>query len=79
MLDRSQDLWTRWSETFSAVLQMSPVTTMSRGTVCKNEIVQSRYRYIPGTTYTYTGGIEGALKFQEVGTAPWHKLPRCLN
>ena len=40
MLDRSRDLWTRWSETFSAVLQMSAVTTTSRGTVCKNEIVQ---------------------------------------
>ena len=30
------------SATFSAVLQMSPVTRMSHGTVCKNEFVQKK-------------------------------------
>ena len=63
------DLWTRWSETFSVVLQMSPVTRMSHGTVCKNEIVQSRYRYTPGTTYT--GEMEEGVKLQKVETASY--------
>ena len=76
MLDRSQDLWTRWSETFSVVLQMSPVTRMSHGTVCKNEIVQSRYRYTPGTTYT--GEMEEGVKLQEVGRRHGTNCPGVL-
>ena len=62
------------SATFSVVLQISPVKTMSHGTVCKNEFVQKDT--LPGTTYT--GEIEEGLKLQEVGRRHGTNCPGVL-